>query len=121
MRPFGVRVVLIEPGVVATSVFENSAPMTRYDKTSPYKPLMQRVGWLYRAGFKNPARPEDVASVIVGAVESESAPLRHVVGEDAEGLIAGRRGISDEEFIALADLDDDAYKARYRDIFGIEL
>ncbi len=121
MRPFGVRVVVIEPGVVATSIFENAAPMTRYDKTSPYKPLMQRSGWLYRAGFKKPGRAEDVASVILHAVESDTAPLRHVVGEDAKKLVAGRRRVSDEDFIALADLDDDAYKARYREIFGIEL
>jgi NAD(P)-dependent dehydrogenase (short-subunit alcohol dehydrogenase family) len=121
MRPFGVRVVLIEPGVVATQVFENSASMTRFDKTSPYKPLMKRSGWLYRAGFKKPGRAEDVAAVILDAVHSDSAPLRHIVGEDAEKLVAGRRKVSDEDFLALAELDDDAYKARYLEIFGIEL
>ena len=31
---FGVRVVNVEPGVIMTSIFENSAEQTRYDKTS---------------------------------------------------------------------------------------
>ena len=48
-----------------------------------------------------------------------AAPLRHVVGEDVEKLVAGRRNVSDEEFLALAELDDDAYQARH--LFGIEL
>ena len=34
----GVRVVNIEPGVILTNIFENSAPQTRYDKRSPNQP-----------------------------------------------------------------------------------
>src|SRR5262249_10243477 len=41
---FGVRVINVEPGVVMTSIFENSAATTRYDKTSPYQPIMRRNG-----------------------------------------------------------------------------
>ncbi len=46
VRRFGVRVVNVEPGVVMTSIFENSAEATRYDKTSPYQPIMRRNGKL---------------------------------------------------------------------------
>ena len=35
LRPFGVRVVNIEPGVVATKIFENSAARSHFDKSSP--------------------------------------------------------------------------------------
>ena len=31
---FGIRVVIVEPGVIMTKIFENSAPATRYDKLS---------------------------------------------------------------------------------------
>ena len=58
---FGVRVINVEPGVVMTKIFENSAGATRYDKASPYQPLMRRNGKFYAAGFRNPSEPEDVA------------------------------------------------------------
>ncbi len=48
---FGIHVSIIEPGIVATAIFENSAPMTRFDKTSPYRDLMRRSGKVYKAPY----------------------------------------------------------------------
>src|SRR5688572_13359685 len=64
VRRFGIRVVNIEPGVVMTSIFTNSADATRYDKASPYQPLMRRNGKLFAAGFRDPAPVEAVAETI---------------------------------------------------------
>ena len=58
---FGVRVVNVEPGVIMTKIFENSAPATRYDKTSPYVDLMRRNGKMFVAGFVSAVQPETVA------------------------------------------------------------
>ena len=38
---FGVRVAIIEPGLIQTAIFENSAGATRYDKNSPYRQIMR--------------------------------------------------------------------------------
>ena len=54
VHAFGIRVAIIEPGVVQTAIFENSAGATRYDKTSPYRQIMRRNGKLFAAGFRNP-------------------------------------------------------------------
>jgi len=122
MAPFGVHVTIIEPGVIQTAVFENSAAMTYFDKKSPYVDLMRRSGKLYKAGLQNPGLPEDVASRIVEAVQSERPPLRVIVGEDARKLIEGRRSVSDEEFVALGGkLSDEEFAKRFKQIFGIEL
>ena len=121
VRPFGIRVVAIEPGIVATRIFENSEEMNHFDKRSPYLDLMRRTGWLYRVGIENAARPEDVAATIRGAVEAETPILRHLVGDDARKLVGGHREVSDEDFLALANLDDDAYRARFKEIYGIDL
>ena len=121
MRPFGVRVALVETGVVATRLSENSAERTRYDRDSPYKSVMQRAGWLFLAGLRAPGSPEEVADVILQAATGEPARLRHPVGEDVTKIAAGRRRIDDEDFLALSTLDDAEYKARYAEIFGIEL
>ena len=119
---FGVRVAIIEPGVIQTAIFENSAGATRYDKSSPYRQIMRRNGKLFAAGFRNPGRAETVAEVIFEAVTTERPRLRYLVGTDAEGLAAGRARISDEEWVAMGGgLDDAEYNARFNRYFGIEL
>ena len=122
VRRFGIRVVNIEPGVIMTSIFENSATATRYDKNSPYKQTMRRNGKLFAAGFKVAAQPQRVAETILEAITTPSYKLRWPVGADAEGLAAGRPKLSDEEYVALGgDLDDAEYNGRYKKYFGIDL
>jgi len=119
---FGVRVAIIEPGVIQTAIFENSAGATRYDKNSPYRQIMRRNGKVFAAGFRNPGRAETVAEAIFEAVTTERPRLRYLVGTDAEGLAAGRARISDEEWVAMgAGLDDTVYNVRFKEYFGIEL
>ena len=122
MAAFGVRVAIIEPGVIQTAIFENSAGATRYDKNSPYRQIMRRNGKLFAAGFRNPGRAETVAEVIFEAVTTDRPRLRYLVGTDAEGMAAGRARISDEEWVAMGGaLDDAEYNARFKRYFGIEL
>ena len=119
---FGIRVAIIEPGVIQTAIFENSASATRYDKTSPYRQIMRRNGKLFAAGFRNPGQPETVAAAILEAITTDRPRLRYPVGVDAEGLAAGRGRISDEEWVAMGgELSDEEYNARFKRYFGIEL
>jgi len=122
LHRFGVRVVNIEPGVVMTSIFENSAATTRYDKTSPYQPLMRRNGKMFAAGFKDPAQPSDVANTILEAITTSDYRLRWPVGNDAVGLATGRPRVSDEQWIAMgSDLSDQEYNGWFLEQFGIKL
>jgi NAD(P)-dependent dehydrogenase (short-subunit alcohol dehydrogenase family) len=119
---FGIRVLNVAPGVVMTSIFENSAEATRYDRESPYKQIMRRNGKLFAAGFRDPAQPEDVARTILAAITSEPYRLRWTVGKDAEGMAAGRPKVSDETWIAMGgDLSDEEYNRRFLEMFGIQL
>jgi NAD(P)-dependent dehydrogenase (short-subunit alcohol dehydrogenase family) len=120
VRRFGIRVVNVEPGVVMTSIFENSAEATRYDRTSPYQPIMRRNGKLFAAGFRDPAAVDDVAAAILAAVRSPEYRLRWLVGRDAVGLAEGRARIADEAWVAMGDdLPDDEYNRRFLAYFGI--
>ena len=122
VRRFGVRVVNIEPGVVMTAIFENSKDATRYDKISPYQPLMRRNGKLFASGFRNPSTPDDVAKTILEAITSNEYRLRWPVGEDAVGFYRGRPAISDEDWVSMGDdLSDEEYNGRFASYFGIKL
>lgn len=122
MYRFDVRVVNVEPGVIMTNIFENSAPQTRYDKTSPYQPVMRRNGKVFAAGFKRAVPPQAVADVILEAITTDAYQLRWPVGPDAEGMMSARNRVSSEAWIALgADLSDTEYNAKFAEYFGIEL
>lgn len=119
---FGVRVVNVEPGVIMTSIFDNSATATRYDKASPYQPIMRRNGKMFSAGFKVAEQPASVAATILEAIESPVYKLRWPVGADALGMFNGRRAITDEEWVSLGDeLTDEEYNGRYKAYFDIDL
>ena len=119
---FGVRVVNVEPGVIMTKIFENSAPKTRYDKQSPYVQIMRRNGKMFAAGFRSNTPPEIVAETILEAITTKEYKLRWPVGQDAIGMLEGRAQITDEEWVSMgAELSDEEYNARYKAAFGIEL
>ena len=119
---FGVRVVNVEPGVIMTSIFENSKETTRYDKSSPYQPIMRRNGKLFAAGFREAAQPEQVANTILEAITTSQYRLRWPVGKDADGLAKGRPQISDEEWVRMGgDVSDQEYNDWYFQRFGIKL
>ncbi len=119
---FGVRVVNVEPGVIMTSIFENSAEQTRYDKTSPYQPTMRRNGKMFAAGFKRAVAPDLVAETILESITTDDYKLRWPVGPDAEGMMNARRNLSSEKWIQMgADLTDDEYNTRFKEYFDIEL
>jgi len=122
VKRFGVRVVIIEPGVIMTKIFENSAPATRYDKTSPYKDIMRRNGKMFVAGFKQGTPPEEVAKVILEASETADYKLRWPVGPDAHSMIAGRAKMTDEEWVDMGDdLSDQEYNELFAARFNIDL
>lgn len=122
MYRFGVRVVNVEPGVIMTNIFENSAEQTRYDKTSPYQPIMRRNGKIFMAGFNRAVPPELVAETILEAVTTDEYKLRWPVGSDAEGFYAARHQTSSEDWIKMGgDLSDDEYNEQFLQMFGLQL
>lgn len=122
LRRFGVRVVNVQPGVIMTSIFENSAEATRYDKHSPYQPIMRRNGKIFGAGFKAGTPPTLVAETIHEAITTADYRLRWPVGPDAEGMCAGIATVPIEDFIALGDdLSDEEYNGAFLKYFGVQL
>lgn len=119
---FGIRVSLVEPGVIMTNIFDNSAPATRFDKQSPYKSIMRRNGKIFGAGFEHNTQPDLVAGVIYEAITATTYKLRWPAGPDAQEVAARMNSFSPEEFVSLgADLSDEEYNERFYAMTGIKL
>ncbi len=99
LAPFGIKVVVIEPGAVGTN-FMNAVVMAKKasDPTSPYVEIMQKVYAAFGPIFQKSTPPGEVAKVILQAAKSENPETRYLVGKDAADWMQARKNMSDKEF-----------------------
>jgi NAD(P)-dependent dehydrogenase (short-subunit alcohol dehydrogenase family) len=100
LEPFGIRVVIIEPGVIRTNIMNSGIIAKKaQDPKSPYFSLIQKVENNFKLMMENESSPpEEVAKVILGVVTSENPQLRYTVGNDATTMIQARVSMSDIQF-----------------------
>jgi NAD(P)-dependent dehydrogenase (short-subunit alcohol dehydrogenase family) len=99
LEPFGIKVVIVEPGVIRTN-FGNGLVIAKksQDPNSPYLQIMQKVATGFEEMMKNSSSPDLVAKVVLNAVRDENPNLRYLAGNDVEQWLGSKRNISDEEF-----------------------
>ena len=100
---FGIKVILIEPGVIKTN-FDNNLKIGKRvtnDSNSPYVEMTQKRISRFKPRFESGSPPIEVAKVILKAIasaENQSLDLRYLVGDDAFKLIDIRNNMPDKEF-----------------------
>jgi NAD(P)-dependent dehydrogenase (short-subunit alcohol dehydrogenase family) len=99
LEPFGIKMVLVEPGFIKTNIGNNLVTAKKsQDANSPYSQLMQHMVSYIEHVLAGRSSPDVVARAVLKAVTSENPSLRYLAGKDAEGWIEGKRSMSDEEF-----------------------
>jgi NAD(P)-dependent dehydrogenase (short-subunit alcohol dehydrogenase family) len=101
LEPFGIRVIIIEPGVIRTNILNSSSSAKKaLDPKSPYFSLSQNLNDNFKSMMESESSssPEEVAKVILQAVTSKNPRLRYSVGDDAANLIHARENMPDKEF-----------------------
>jgi NAD(P)-dependent dehydrogenase (short-subunit alcohol dehydrogenase family) len=106
MKAFGVRVVLIKPGIIDTSMAQR---ISKID-SSLYPHAARMSGFFAATLAGEPARPSLVAQLMVDVANSDSWQLRYVVGPGAEEVLAFRKNMSDEDWVALHGSDDATFQ-----------
>ena len=120
VAPFGIRVVIVEPGITRSAIFAKSVDAP--DRTGAYGDHYRRMFQMYAAGIAHATDPFEVAEVIHHAVTTDDPQLRYHVSWGGEELIGGRKRITDAEWVSLgAAPDDDAYYTRFQEIFGLDI
>jgi NAD(P)-dependent dehydrogenase (short-subunit alcohol dehydrogenase family) len=99
LEPFGIKVILIEPGFVKTN-FEHAMVVAKkaQDQASPYSELMQKLMVNASELAKNASDAELVANVIVDVASNPNPRLRYLAGNDVESWAAGKKNMDELEF-----------------------
>ncbi|MBI1829517.1 MAG: SDR family oxidoreductase [Thaumarchaeota archaeon] len=99
LEPFGIKVVLIEPGAIATN-FDTGMVVAQKNQnpSSPYYNSMQKLQNSLNSLLKNGTPPAKVAEVIFNAITTPNPNLRYTVGDDAAFLVQKRKELPDSEF-----------------------
>ncbi|MCO4822546.1 MAG: SDR family oxidoreductase [Flavobacteriaceae bacterium] len=114
VKPFNVKVAIIEPGIINTDMAVNIS--LAHESIYPHA---KRQAGLFAAALKTPTPPTLVADKIMEVAENNSWKLRHPVGPDAAPFIAWRASMSDEQWVDRnAANDEDWYKSVEQD-FGL--
>lgn len=99
LAEFGIRVIVIEPGVVKSDFFQN-VKFRGMNPDSPYHDLMERrVTFLDKAMKNSLTSSYDVANTILDALNSKDPKFRYVIGNDATNSIRMRNSLSDKKFL----------------------
>lgn len=107
LRSFGVRVVVVEPGNIKTSILSHAVVARGFGGDSPYRAAFEAqragarplLGKLIGPEMMSP--PELVADTIYTAVHDGSGRIRYPAGPDAEELSALVANVGRQQFLDL--------------------
>jgi NAD(P)-dependent dehydrogenase (short-subunit alcohol dehydrogenase family) len=97
LDPFGIKVVLVEPGFVRTN-FSNVIAKRSQEPDSEYAKMMQKMAGRLEEMRRNSSSPELVANIVLEAVTTKNPNLRYLAGKDVEQWIEQKKKLSDKEF-----------------------
>ena len=97
LSPFGIKTIIIEPGVIKTNFF-SSMKVTEAKQDSPYKEITEKVMNGVKMMSEMGTPPDEVAKTIIKAIQTEQPLPRYIVGSDASMFLEAKRVKTDIEF-----------------------
>jgi short-subunit dehydrogenase len=101
LEPFGIKVVIIEPGVIRTNFKKNSVMSKKSldnSSISPYSSIIQKIDSSISSIIEHATPPEEVAKAILHAITSNNPELRYLVGNDMIMMVETKKSMSEEDF-----------------------
>ena len=98
LAPFGVNVVIIEPGVIKTNFMKNLKMAEKAELDTVYRDITIKVVSGVKMMAEMGTHPKEVANTIVKATKDEKPLPRYVVGNDASMFLEAKKSKTDIEF-----------------------
>ncbi|SEN27646.1 NADP-dependent 3-hydroxy acid dehydrogenase YdfG [Roseovarius tolerans] len=99
LEPLGIRVRIVQPGMIKTDFGGRSFDFAMDDSLADYAPSAEAMGRLFGKLASNPSSPEVVADAIWQAAHAPGNQLRFRAGPDAADLLDRRKQQDDASFI----------------------
>jgi len=97
LSPFGIKTIIIEPGVIKTDFF-SSMKVAKGKPDSPYKEVTEKVMNGVKMMAEMGTLPDEVAKTIIKAIQTEEPLPRYIVGSDASMFLEAKKMKTDIEF-----------------------
>jgi short-subunit dehydrogenase len=105
LEPFGIKIILIEPGAVRSNFWKNMKTAEKPSGSGPestidlgYSQMKIKISESLKQVAQSGLHPSEVAKAILEAVTSNNPDFRYAVGKDATMTIEARKNMSDREF-----------------------
>lgn len=97
--PYGIKVVIIEPGVIKSNFFRNCIVSEHsMKKSSPYSRSLDKFQKNVELMQEHATSPFDVAKVILQVLGNNEPKQRYIVGNDVAMILEAKKNLSDIEF-----------------------
>ncbi len=119
LAPFGVRVVVIEPGVTRTAILPKNFG---YPQPTAYEDAYRRMLHFYAKGIEADVQAEVVAETVLKALRDPEERFRYSCAWGGRELCEGRGTLADADWIGLGNQPDDAaYHEAFEQAFGLDI
>ncbi len=100
LAPFGIKVVVIEPGFIVTEFLQvaNEVSKPIVEKESPYAPFYENFKQGYERMRRMAGKPDDIAELIMRSLTSEHPRPRYAAPRHARLAIAAKRFLPERLF-----------------------
>lgn len=86
LKPFGIDVVLVEPGSYKTNIWQSVGTVSVRDQ-SPYKSSMEAILNELKSSEDQYGNPQDVASLVASIASANSPKLRYPIGKSVKNTL----------------------------------
>jgi NAD(P)-dependent dehydrogenase (short-subunit alcohol dehydrogenase family) len=105
VAPYNIKVFLVEPGITQTPIFGKTNKIA--DNTN--YPNIKRFVSMFAASLENPISTASAAEVVNEIVSGKRNTMRNPAGTDAEGFLAFRASMKDEDWVSSVMVDDETW------------
>ena len=98
LGPFGINVIIIEPGVIKTNFFDSMKMAKKSNSDSVYNEITSKVVSGVTMMAEMGTEPKEVADTIIKSINEEKPLPRYIVGNDAMMFLEAKKMKTDIEF-----------------------
>lgn len=103
LAPFGIEVVVIQPGFIATEFLQVADELARpvIEQAGPYAPFFAGLSRLYERAKRMAGQPDEIAELVAQALTAERPRIRYAAPSHAHLALALKRLLPERLFDSL--------------------